>query len=144
MMRNAILLALALLTAPQAAFAETGAGPVPIRLQWVGDDLTGSVLVNRVRGLLAASPDKRETFGDRDGLSVIVQTIDPASEWQDKVAAQRRLTVYSLTINQHYAEPGTDVFASAALGYCALADLAGCAREIIDALDEQIVRLALR
>ena len=140
MMRNPILVALALLAAPQAVQAE----PVPIRLQWVGNDLTGSVLVNRVRGLLAASPDKRETFADRDGLSVIVQTIDPASEWKDKVAAQKRLTVYSLTISQRYAEPGTDVFASAALGYCALADLAGCAREIVDAMDEQIVRLAMR
>ena len=139
-MRNAILMALALLAAPQAVQAE----PVPIRLQWVGNDLTGSVLVNRVRGLVAASTDKRETFADRDGLSVIVQTIDPATEWQDKVAAQKRLTVYSLTISQRYAEPSTDVFASAALGYCALADLAGCAREIIDAMDEQIVRLAMR
>ena len=97
-----------------------------------------------MRGLIAASPDKRETFADRYSLSVIVQIIDPATEWQDKVAAQKRLTVYSLTISQHLAETRTDIFASAALGYCALADLASCAREIIKAMDEQIVRRELR
>jgi len=140
MMRGAILGALALFTLPSVA----SAGPVQVRLQWVGNDLTGGVLVNRVRGLLAASTDKRETAIERDGLSVIVQTIDPAIEWQDKVAAQKRLTVYSLTISQHYAESQADVFASAALGYCALAEIADCAREIIDAIDEQIVRTGMR
>ncbi len=129
--------ALAMLAAASQARAE----PVQVRLQWVGNDLTGGVLVNRVRGLLAASTDKRETPVERDGLAVIIQTIDPATEWQDKVAAQKRLTVYSLTITQHYAESRADLFSSAVLGYCALAEIAGCAREIIDAIDEQIARI---
>lgn len=144
MKRNSIVAALALLAAPAVAIAQPAPEPIQIRLQWVGNDLTGGVLINRVRGLIAASPDKRETFADRDSLSVIVQTIDPAIEWQDKVAAQKRLTVYSLTISQHHAETRTDTFASAALGYCALADVAICAREIIEAMDEQIVRRELR
>lgn len=140
MIRKAFLATLALLALPGAAQAE----PVQVKLQWVGNDLTGGVLVNRVRGLLAASTDKRETLAERDGLSVIVQTLDPATEWQDKVAAQKRLTVYSLTISEHFSEPRAEIFAGAALGYCALADLAGCAREIVDAMDEQIKRRGMR
>ena len=140
MKRKSYLAALVLLALPAMARAE----PVQVRLQWIGNDATGGVLVNRVRGLLAASPDKRETFGDVDGLAVIVQTLDPAVEWQDGIAAQGRLTVYSLTINQHYAQTRNDSFAGAALGYCALADLSGCAREIVEAIDEQIERRAMR
>ncbi len=139
MKRYAILAALVL-----AAASPAHAEPVQVRLQWVGNDLTGSVLVNRVRGLLAASTDKRETAVAQDGLSVIVQTIDPANEWQDRVAAQKRITVYSLTINQHFAESRADLFASAVLGYCGLAEIAGCAREIVDAIDEQIARTGMR
>ena len=134
MKRYAVLAALALSASPVRA------EPVQVRLQWVGNDLTGGVLINRVRGMIASSADKRETAIDRDGLKVIIQTIDPAVEWQDEVAARKRLTVYSLTITHHFAESEADVFASAALGYCALAELATCAREIIDAMDEQIAR----
>lgn len=140
----AIAAALALLFGPQGALAQ----PVPtertqVRLQWIGNDLTGGVLVSRVRGLLAASANKREAYADIDGLSVIVQTMAPETEWQDKVAAQKRMTVYSLTITQLYTQPRYEIFASAALGYCALADVANCAREIIDAMDEQIARRAV-
>ena len=140
MKRFAMLTVLVALLATTPARAE----PVQVRFQWVGNDLTGGVLASRVRGLIAASTDKRETTADLDGLAVIVQTIDPAAEWQDKVAAQKRLTVYSITINRHAAGSGADVFASTALGYCALSDLATCAREIVDAIDEQIGRAGLR
>ena len=37
-----------------------------------------------------------------------------------------------------------DVFGSAALGYCAFADIAGCSREIVDAIDEEIAKRGLR
>lgn len=140
MKRHAILAALLASLTATPVFAE----PVQVRFQWVGNDLTGGVLANRVRGLIAASADKRETTAELDGLAVIVQTMDPATEWQDKVAAQKRLTVYSLTINRRAPAAGADVFATTALGYCALADLAGCAREIVDEIDREIVRAGLR
>ena len=42
------------------------------------------------------------------------------------------------------AGPGyPDVFGSAALGYCAFVDVAGCSREIVDAIDEEIAKRGL-
>ena len=133
------LLTLALLAAPIPA----GAQPVSVRLIWDGNDSIGGVLVNRVRGLIAASRDKREVAQSAPGVAVIVQTIDPATEFQSGSARNPEFTVYSLVINVR-ADGVPDVFGSAALGYCAFADVAGCAREIVDAIDEEIVKRGLR
>jgi hypothetical protein len=132
-------LAAALLAAPSAAAAE----PVAVRVVWDGNDSIGGVLVNRVRGLLAASADKRETAEVRPGLAVLLQTMDPAVEWQ---AGGRRpeITVYSLVLNIRRADGAPDRFGSAALGYCRFAELATCAREIVAAIDEEIARRGLR
>ena len=132
MMRWAM--ALAVLAAPMAAVAQ----PMPVKIEWIGNDATGGVLVGKVRDLIRASPDKREALERREGLSVIVQTLDPAVEWQDGIAAQARITVYSLTINRRRASD--DAFAGAALGYCAQADLVSCAGEIVAAIDEHVAR----
>ena len=114
-----------------------------VRLIWDGNDAIGGVLVNRVRGLIAASADKREVARPDQGLSVIVQTIDPAAEFEPGSADKPGFTVYSLVINIRN-EGAADAFGSAALGYCALADVAGCAREIIDSLDEEIAKRGWR
>ena len=132
-------LTMALLAAPIPAVAQ----PVSVRLIWDGNDSIGGVLVNRVRGLIAASRDKREVVQSAPGVAVIVQTIDPATEFQTGSARKPEFTVYSLVINIR-ADGVPDVFGSAALGYCAFADVAGCSREIIDAIDEEIVKRGLR
>ena len=128
------------LAAPLPALAQ----PVAVKVEWIGNDAVGGVLVGRVREAIAASPDKRSTSELGDGLAAIVQTLDPAVEWQDAAAAKSRITVYSLTINQHRSYSPDDTFAGAALGYCAQADLADCAREIVEAIDEQIAKRGLR
>ena len=133
------LLTLALLAAPIPA----GAQPVSVRLIWDGNDSIGGVLVNRVRGLIAASGDKREVIEASPGLAVIVQTIDPVVEMDLGKARRPEFTVYSLVINVR-ADGSPDVFASAALGYCAFVDVAACSREIIDAIDEEIVKRRVR
>ena len=138
-MTGKLLLMIALLAAPIPAVAQ----PVSVRLIWDGNDSIGGVLVNRVRGLIAASRDKREVIEASPGLAVIVQTIDPATELQTGSARNPEFTVYSLVINIR-ADGVPDVFGSAALGYCAFVDVAACSREIIDAIDEEIVKRRVR
>ena len=138
-MTGKLLLMIALLAAPIPAVAQ----PVSVRLIWDGNDSIGGVLVNRVRGLIAASRDKREVVQSAPGVAVIVQTIDPATEFQTGSARNPEFTVYSLVINVR-ADGVPDVFGSAALGYCAFADVAGCSREIVDAIDEEIIKRGLR
>ena len=138
-MTGKLLLMIALLAAPIPAVAQ----PVSVRLIWDGNDSIGGVLVNRVRGLIAASRDKREVIEASPGLAVIVQTIDPVVEMDLGKARRPEFTVYSLVINVR-ADGSPDVFASAALGYCAFVDVAACSREIIDAIDEEIVKRRVR
>lgn len=132
-------LTLALIAAPLPAAAQ----PVAVRLIWDGADSIGVVLVNRVRGLIAASGDKREVVQAAPGVAVIVQTIDPSAEFELGTARRPEFTVYSLVINVR-ADGVPDVFGSAALGYCAFADVAGCSREIVEAIDEEIAKRGLR
>ena len=134
-----LLLMMALLAAPIPAVAQ----PVSVRLIWDSNDSIGGVLVNRVRGLIAASRDKHEVVQSAPGVAVIVQTIDPATEFETGSARNPEFTVYSLVINVR-ADGVPDVFGSAALGYCAFVDVAACSREIIDAIDEEIVKRGLR
>ena len=134
-----LFMTVALLAAPLPAVAQ----PVAVRLIWDGNDSIGGVLVNRVRGLIAASGNKQEVVDAAPGLAVIVQTINPATEFETGTARKPELTVYSLVINVR-SEGVPDVFGSAALGYCAFADIAGCSREIVDAIDEEIVKRGLR
>ena len=134
-----LILTLALVAAPLPAVAQ----PVAVRLIWDGNDSIGGVLVNRVRGLIAASGDKREVIQAAPGLAVIVQTIDPAVELDLGRARKPEFTVYSLVINVR-ADGAPDVFGSAALGYCAFVDVAACSREIVDAIDEEIGKRGLR
>ena len=134
-----LILTLALVGAPLPAVAQ----PVAVRLIWDGNDSIGGVLVNRVRGLIAASGDKREVIQAAPGLAVIVQTIDPAVELDLGKARRPEFTVYSLVINVR-ADGAPDVFGSAALGYCAFVDVAACSREIVDAIDEEIGKRGLR
>ena len=134
-----LILTLALVGAPLPAVAQ----PVAVRLIWDGNDSIGGVLVNRVRGLIAASGDKREVIQAAPGLAVIVQTIDPAVELDLGRARKPEFTVYSLVINVR-ADGAPDVFGSAALGYCAFVDVAACSREIVDAIDEEIGKRGLR
>ena len=134
-----LCLTLALVAAPLPAAAQ----PVAVRLIWDGNDSIGGVLVNRVRGLIAASGDKREVIQAAPGLAVIVQTIDPAVELDLGRARRPEFTVYSLVINVR-ADGTPDVFGSAALGYCAFVDVAACSREIVDAIDEEIGKRGLR
>lgn len=131
---------LALIVAPLPAAAQ----PVAVRLVWDGNDSIGGVLVNRVRGLIAASADKREVVQAEPGLAVIVQTIDPAVELALQTSRRPEFTIYSLVINVRAANGAPDVFGSAALGYCAFVDLAACSREIVDAIDEEIGKRGLR
>ena len=133
------LICLALFAAPLPALAQS----VAVGVEWNGNDAAGGVLVNRVRGLIATSPGKREARGREPGVAVIVQTLDPAVEWHDGGAGALQMTVYALTVNIRPNE-GPDQFASSALGYCKLIDLSGCAREIVEVIDEQIVRRGLR
>ena len=139
-----LFLTMALLATPIPALAQPVArGPVAVRLIWDGNDSIGGVLVNRVRGLIAVSADKREVVEAAPGLAVIVQTIDPATEFETAAAKRPEVTVYSLVINvRNNGVP--DIFGSAALGYCAFADIAGCSREIVDAIDEEIAKRGLR
>ena len=116
---------------------------VAVGVEWNGNDAAGGVLVNRVRGLIAVSPDKREARERQPGIAVIVQTLDPAVEWRDGGGGALQMTVYALTVNVRPAD-GPDEFASSALGYCKLVDLAGCAREIVEVIDEQIARRGMR
>ena len=139
-MRGLLTLAGALAFAPSPAAAE----PVPVRLVWDGNDAIGGILVNRVRGLIATSADKREVNEYAPGLSVLVQTIDPTTEWEGSGRGKPQMTVYSLTVNVRPADGRADAFGSAALGYCALVDVVGCAREIVDEIDEQIARRGLK
>ena len=134
-----LCLVLALVAVPLPAAAQ----PVAVRLIWDGNDSIGGVLVNRVRGLIAESGDKREVIEASPGLAVIVQTIDPAVEIGIGTARRPEFTVYSLVINVR-ADGVPDVFGSAALGYCAFVDVAACSREIIDAIDEEIAKRGLR
>ena len=106
-----LILTLALVAAPLPAVAQ----PVAVRLIWDGNDSIGGVLVNRVRGLIAASGDKREVIEAAPGLAVIVQTIDPAVELDLGRARRPEFTVYSLVINVR-ADGAPDIFGSAALG----------------------------
>ena len=69
-----------------AAAAPASAAPVPVRVVWDGNDAVGAVLVNRVRGLIAGSADKREVLDQERGLAVLVQTIDPATEFATGLA----------------------------------------------------------
>ena len=135
-----LCLTLALVAAPLPAAAQ----PVAVRLIWDGNDSIGGVLVNRVRGLIAASGDKREVIEAAPGLAVIVQTIDPAVELDLGRARRPEFTVYSLVINVRATDGTPDVFGSAALGYCAFVDVAACSREIVDAIDEEIGKRGLR
>ena len=138
------LIALALLVGPLPAVAQpVAARPVAVRLIWDGNDSIGGVLVNRVRGLIATSGDKREVIQAESGMAVIVQTIDPAAEFGAGPARKSEFTVYSLVINVR-GEGVPDVFGSAALGYCAFEDIASCSREIVGAIDEEIAKRALR
>ena len=134
-----LLMTVALFAAPLPAAAQ----PVAVRLIWDGNDSIGGVLVNRVRGLIAASGNKEEVVEAAPGLAVIVQTINPATEFETGSARKPEMTVYSLVINVRGAGV-PDIFGSAALGYCAFADVAGCSREIVDAIDEEIVKRGLR
>ncbi|HUQ12665.1 MAG TPA: hypothetical protein VM055_00120 [Novosphingobium sp.] len=133
-------IALVALAAPDIAAAQA----VAVKLEWIGNDASGGVLAGKIRERIRGSADKREALersaGPNEGLSVILQTLDPAVEWQDGIAAQSRITVYSLTINRRRSGASDDAFAGAALGYCAQADLASCAGEIVEAIDEQIAR----
>lgn len=133
------LIALALCAVPLPVWAQS----VAVGVEWNGNDAAGGVLVNRVRGLIAVSSDKREARDRQSGIEVIVQTLDPAVEWRDGGGGALQMTVYALTVNIRPAD-GPDQFASSALGYCKLADLAGCAREIVEVIDEQIARRGLR
>ena len=134
-----LLMTVALFAAPLPAAAQ----PVAVRLIWDGNDSIGGVLVNRVRGLIAASGNKQEVVEAAPGLAVIVQTINPATEFETGTARKPEMTVYSLVINVRGAGV-PDIFGSAALGYCAFADVAGCSREIVDAIDEEIAKRSLR
>ena len=134
-----LLMTVALFAAPLPAAAQ----PVAVRLIWDGNDSIGGVLVNRVRGLIAASGTKQEVVEAAPGLAVIVQTINPATEFETGTARKPEMTVYSLVINVRGAGV-PDIFGSAALGYCAFADVAGCSREIVDAIDEEIAKRGLR
>ena len=134
-----LLMTVALCAAPLPAAAQ----PIAVRLIWDGNDSIGGVLVNRVRGLIAASGNKREVIQPAPGLAVIVQTINPATEFETGTARKPEMTVYSLVINVRGADV-PDIFGSAALGYCAFADVAGCSREIVDAIDEEIAKRGLR
>ena len=134
-----LFLTLALIATPLPVAAQ----PVAVRLIWDGNDSIGGVLVNRVRGLIAVSGNKQEVVEAAPGLAVIVQTINPATEFETGTARKPEMTVYSLVINVRGAGV-PDVFGSAALGYCAFADVAGCSREIVDAIDEEIVKRGLR
>ena len=135
-----LVLTLALVAAPVPAAAQ----PVAVRLIWDGNDSIGGVLVNRVRGLIAASGDKREVIEAAPGLAVIVQTIDPGVELNLEGVRRPEFTIYSLVINVRAASGAPDVFGSAALGYCAFVDVASCSREIVDAIDEEIGKRGLR
>ena len=139
-MRGIPTLAIALAFAPLPAAAE----PVPVRLVWDGNDAVGDILVNRVRGLIAASGDKREVVEPVRGLAVLVQTIDPAVEFGGGAGRKPQITVYSLIINLRPGDGSADTFATAALGYCAFVDVASCSREIVAAIDEEIGRRGLR
>ena len=132
-------LIVAALAAPSAAMAE----PVAVRVVWDGNDAVGGILINRVRGLLAASADKREVVEPARGLAVLVQTIDPAAEFLSGVGRKPQMTVYSLVINVRPGDGSGDTFGSAALGYCAFVDIASCSREIVEAIDEEIARRGL-
>ena len=134
-----LLMTVALFAAPLPAAAQ----PVAVRLIWDGNDSIGGVLVNRVRGLIAASGTKQEVVEAAPGLAVIVQTINPATEFETGTARKPEMTVYSLVINVRGAGV-PDIFGSAALGYCAFADVAGCSREIVDAIDEEIAKRGMR
>ena len=134
-----LLMSVALFAAPLPAAAQ----PVAVRLIWDGNDSIGGVLVNRVRGLIATSGNKQEVVEAAPGLAVIVQTINPATEFETGTARKPEMTVYSLVINVRGAGV-PDIFGSAALGYCAFADVAGCSREIVDAIDEEIAKRGLR
>ena len=133
------LIALALLCAPLPAYAQS----VAVAVVWNGDDAAGGVLVDKVRGLIAVSPGRREARERQPGIAVIVQTLDPAVEWREGGGGALQMTVYALTVNVRPTD-GHDQFASSALGYCRLADLAGCAREIMEVIDEQIARRGMR
>ena len=139
-MRVALVLAFAAAMAPVPAVAE----PVAVRVVWDGNDAVGGILINRVRGLLAASADKREVVEPARGLYVLVQTIDPATEFLTGVGRKPQMTVYSLVINVRRGDGSADIFGTAALGYCAFADVASCSREIVAAIDEEAVRRGLR
>ena len=139
-MRGILTLAIALAFAPLPAAAE----PVPVRLVWDGNDAVGGILVNRVRGLIAASGDKREVVEPARGLAVLVQTIDPAAEFGGGQGRKPQMTVYSLVINLRSGDGSADTFGTAALGYCAFVDVASCSREIVAAIDEEIGRRGLR
>ena len=134
-----LLMTVALFAAPLPAAAQ----PVAVRVIWDGNDSIGGVLVNRVRGLIATSGNKQEVVEAAPGLAVIVQTINPATEFETGTARKPEMTVYSLVINVRGAGV-PDIFGSAALGYCAFADVAGCSREIVDAIDEEIAKRGLR
>ena len=134
-----LLMAAIVAALPLPALAQ----PVAVKVEWNGNDAAGGILINRVRGLIANSPDKREAIERQPGLAVILQTVDPAVEWKDGGAGRLQMTVYALTVNVSPGE-GPDQFATSALGYCGLADLAGCAREIVQVIDEEIVKRGLR
>ena len=76
--------------------------------------------------------------------SEVLQTVDPAAEWQSGGSRRPEVTVYSLVLNVRRADGGLDGFGSAVLGYCRFAELAGCAREIVGAIDEEIAKRGLR
>jgi len=139
-MRGIPTLAIALAFAPLPAAAE----PVPVRLVWDGNDAVGGILINRVRGLIAASADKREVVEPARGLAVLVQTIDPAVEFGGGQGRKPQMTVYSLVINLRSGDGSADTFGTAALGHCAFVDVASCSREIVAAIDEEIGRRGLR
>jgi len=131
---------LALAAVPLPAMAQ----PVAVRIVWDGADQLGGILANRVRGLVSNASDKREVVEPVGGLSVLLQTIDPAAEFQKGAERRSQITVYSLVINVRHGDGTPDTFASAALGYCGFDEVAACSREIVATIDEEIAKRGLR
>lgn len=140
MIRKVLIALTMLMTVP----ARAADAPVAVRVLWDGNDALGGILVNRVRGLIASSTDKREVTEPTPGLAVIVQTIDPAAEFLGGATPRAQNTVYSLVLNVRHGDGAPDTFGSASLGYCAFAEVASCSREIVAAIDEEIGKRGLR
>jgi hypothetical protein len=145
-MKAALAIAAAALALPASASAAAepvAAQPVAVRLIWDGDDTVGGVVFNGVRSLIAASKDKRETAANEPGVTVLLQTMDPARQWSGG-GLKPRMTVYALVINRRAPDGGPDLFGTAALGYCAFADAKSCSDEIVAEIDAEIAKRGLK